>query len=164
MLTVAIVSLLGDIILRSLQKEGTIRQPSRSHTVSIKITNFQLANSMEPLAELLKKSIPVKTAFRLNVNRKKLAPLVETYEEARKKIIDEHVLKDKDGKFIPAVHPETKEELKGHFATDEQYHKLLTELLNIENEVDITLIKIDDLGPIELKTTDLAILDWLITE
>jgi len=132
--------------------------------VPTKITNFQLANSMKPLAELLKMPLPVKTAFRLNVNRKKLASLIETYEEARKKIADEHVLKDEAGTPIPAINPETKEEIKGHFAVDTEFHKLLTELLNIENEVEISLIKIDDLGNIELKTTDLAILDWLIIE
>jgi hypothetical protein len=118
------------------------------------ITGFAKASSSfvnNPAAKLT-----VKFAWNWRKNLKKLQELTDEINAMRQKIVDEfsddeHSYANDDGRFVKAEYLE-------------EYASKVDELLSQENEVEISKIKIEDLGNIEISIPEMDAIGFMIEE
>ena len=115
----------------------------------MKIKLGVLVSSVEPLGKLMQHPMPAATAFRCSKVLKTVQTELESYEEARKKLIEEH---GEDGEITP--------ESKSWDSFVIDMNKLLEE----EVKIDIKTIKSETLSKVEIAPADLLVLEWLIKE
>lgn len=108
-----------------------------------------LLGSVDSLKELADKDVNIKTGVALAKNIKELNDVLVIYNEKRSKLFDEYGETKDDVITIIEENVET---------FNEKNNMLLTE------EVDVTIntIKVDELEDVNLKTSTLMSLDWLI--
>ena len=125
------------------------------------ITNRQVLQAVDGLNELSELELPVRVAFKITKITRKLQSVIDTYNEVLKKLQEKHVERDEDGKEI--VYQDgnvTRLQLRDGPAFEAEYQ----ELLDQESELEITQLKIDELGDIQLKSSTLFKCDWLFLE
>lgn len=129
----------------------------------MKITNREIVFISKGILEIRKKKLPIRIGFALTKNISELSGLSQCYEESRLAIIDKYAEKDENGVKIV-------ENGKFIFSDQEKLMEEITELLSIENEVNIHKVSIADLercdedGFDSLSPDDLEVLDFMITE
>ena len=129
----------------------------------MKLTNSKIKEIALQINGIVDKKLPIKLSFALQKNIKKIADAEKEYEEARKKILEDNAEKDEDGKAII-------EDDRYKILDMDKLTKELTELLEIENEVDIHEVDISVLDQLDsdrfdtLTTRELALLDFMIKE
>ena len=115
----------------------------------MKVKLAQVVGSVEPLGKLMSNPMPAATAFRCAKVLKAVQSELETYDEARKTLIEKY---GEDGE----MKPESKDW--------DKFIKEMNTLLDEEINVNGKKIKADSLSKIEVAPTDLLSLDWLIKE
>jgi len=128
----------------------------------MKITNKMVIDSVSSLNTLNELKLPVKTAFRLAKITKKLNEILEAYNSVLQKLQQEYVEKDEEGKQVTFIDPATPSITRLSFKDREAFDAAYQELLGIETEIEITKISLDDLGNVEIKSSTLYDIDWLI--
>lgn len=104
----------------------------------MKMTNLEIYNTASHLMEAFSdgnQKLPVKLNFFLQKNKKTLLGLAQEIEEARLNIAKEFGVQNENGGYT--VEPENVNKAQAE----------LTQLFNIEQEVDIAMINYDDLDP-----------------
>ena len=115
----------------------------------MKVKVAQLVGSSEPLGKLMTQPMPSATAFRCAKTLKAVQAELESYEEARKNLIEQH---GKDGEIKP--------EDKGW----DKFIAGMEELMETEVKVDAEKIKEENLSKVEISPADILALDWIIEE
>jgi len=115
----------------------------------MKVKVGQLVGSSEPLGKLMTQPMPSATAFRCAKTLKAVQAELESYEEARKNLIEQH---GKDGEIKP--------EDKGW----KKFIAGMEELMETEVKVDAEKIKEENLSKVEIAPADILALDWIIEE
>jgi hypothetical protein len=131
--------------------------------MAIKIQNSQLSNeTIEALNTLIDLDINASSAFKLIRVIKEISSIVEDKIKMEKKIFDKYVAKDESGNPIPAKN-EMGEIIKGavNITDPELFTKEMSELMNIEVELNYEKIDFDDLGLKTAKIKDLIKLEFL---
>ncbi|WP_326514151.1 hypothetical protein [Clostridium intestinale] len=107
----------------------------------MKLTNKTIENSINSLARLSLMELPVKVSYAIAKNINKINKEIKVFNSERQKLIQKYSIKDKDGK------PKINEDYTISIQEDllEEWNMELNELLEIENDIDIHLIKEDDL-------------------
>lgn len=116
---------------------------------TIKVTNSYIAKVMptifngqviqNPVAESLKKKkLPTLMQYWSRRALDKITQLFKAYEETRQELIQQHAKKDKEGKVVPA-------DDKGNVSIENMvdFQKDINELMEVEIDLGINLIKID---------------------
>ena len=124
----------------------------------MKIKNKTILNSVDSLKELLNYDIPVKTSFKLIKNTKKIDSVLDLYNEANNKLIEKYGDKKEDGELD--ISPEGNIKISQDKIND--YMKEKSDLLEIENDIDIEVIKSDELLLDKVKPSILLALDYMI--
>ena len=124
----------------------------------MKISNEKILNSIPVLNKISNMDLPIKTCFTISKNINKINEIVKVYNTYRDKLIDKHCEK-KDGE--PVIEGNS---IKLKQEEVEDFNSELKELLDIENELDITKIKIDDLNNISLSVLEFNSIRYLIEE
>ena len=127
----------------------------------IKISNQILINSVQVLSRLAATELPIKLSYILAKNINKIEKELEIYNAERSKLIDKYGIKDKDGKVKVK---DGQIDIQKKFITKwNDEHK---ELLCMENEIDLTLIEIDNLvdGCCDLTPNEINAISYLIKE
>lgn len=113
----------------------------------MKLTLKDLLQNVESLGKLLKKELPVKTAYRLGRLSKVLQSELDQFNLTRNNLIKKYG-KEKEGQY--QIDPEDKEAL-------EKFNKEIEELLTVEISIDAyDPISVDDLGDIKLSAIDMS--------
>lgn len=103
---------------------------------------------------------PLRTGYRLNCIAKALEPHISFYQESITNIINEFAEKDENGKIIP--------DENGNFKILTEHIEIcntkITELLNLEIEIDVKQLNIEELENIEVGMEDLVGISPFITE
>ncbi len=107
----------------------------------MKLTNKTIENSINSLARLSLMELPVKVSYAIAKNINKINKEIKVFNSERQKLIQKYSIKDKDGK--PKVNEDDTISIKEDLL--EEWNRELNELLEIENDIDIHLIKEDDL-------------------
>lgn len=122
----------------------------------MKLNNFQIFNLAQNLLQNYNQEnlyIPIKANFLINKNIKLLSEMAEEIEKARYEIIQHYGIlqEDKQQYNIP--------EEKIIEANQE-----ITDLFSIEQELNIQIIKLEDLGDIKLTTKQMQAIMFMIEE
>lgn len=131
----------------------------------MKITNKQVRDFVLGVGNngLAKKRLPVKIGYAISRNLNNMDGILNSYEDARQKLIDQYAEKNKDGTMkikdnVAVIAPEN----------SKAFSEAIDELLAIENEIDIHTINFDEVEKCDtdkydsLTTADLLTLDIMI--
>lgn len=106
----------------------------------MKIKLSEIVNNVDTLKELQSVKLPIKVGYRLMRLVNKLDPIYKSYDEKRNELVKEFGDEDKDGNI--AVKDPAKVKL---------FFAKLAELLAVEEELDFTPFKIEELGDISVE-------------
>lgn len=101
----------------------------------MKITNRQMVNFLNTSGSILELKIPKKLYSAVAMNCVGMEDAAKVYEEMRQEILDSHVKKDEDGRYI-------KNGTGYAFVNREAYEEEMEELLEIEQ--DLSLQQVDE--------------------
>ena len=121
-----------------------------------KIKNSDIIETYKALSNLIYfGKFKAAVGFSLIKNKNRLKEAVEVIEESRLSIL--RSLADKDEKGNPIVD-------NGNYVVSnkEELSELLSELFNIESEVDIIPIQLEDIAEVEIRGKDLDTLSILL--
>lgn len=131
----------------------------------MKITNKQVRDFVLGVGNngLAKKRMPVKIGYAISRNLNNMDGILNSYEDARQKLIDQYAEKNEDGTMkikdnVAVIAPEN----------SKAFSEAIDELLAIENEIDIHTINFDEVEKCDtdkydsLTTADLLTLDIMI--
>ena len=118
----------------------------------MKLKLSEIVGNIEGIKALAVVELPIKVSYNIKRLVRKLQPEIDTYQEARNAIINELGELDEKTKETKVVDPEKLKE----------FAKRVTELLEVEVEIDFEPIKISDLG--DIKVSSNALVDWMFEE
>jgi hypothetical protein len=126
----------------------------------MKLKNKVVIDAIPALNSLSEIKLPVKTSYVIAKNIRELSKILEDVEGVKKKIFDKWVEKDKDGNPLTQDNKQDVFKLK----KNNEFNKDLNELLEIENDVNISKVNLDDLKGVDLAPSTLINIDWMIEE
>lgn len=125
----------------------------------MKIKNGVILDSTKALKELMENpEIPIKTSFKLIKNVKKIDLILESCNEANKKLLEKYGEKNEDGTL--KIDKDNNAKIPMEHMGD--YLKERTELLNTENDIDIDTITVEELSIERIKPAILMAIDYMI--
>lgn len=128
----------------------------------MKTTNEQMVNTQAAIAELLDRRCgSVKLAYALQYNAHKLESALVPFYSVRNEYQAEYCEKDENGELVPGDMPST---IKLAVDTAQEYQEKMMELLALEVDVEIRMMKLDWFEKLEGGVTprELYQLDWMI--
>lgn len=109
--------------------------------MQIKLTNIEILNAIQSIGSLTDLDLSITTSWNITKNTKKLESLFKTYAEYEGKIIEKYAIKDENNQV--KIDKDNQYKIAPKFINI--FNKERNELLNCENEVDISMIKVSDL-------------------
>lgn len=128
----------------------------------MKLSNEKILNTINVLGNLNNTQLPIKLAYAISKNINKIDIELKTYNDEKVKLINKYAEKDKEGKVISNEH--------GHIIIEEKHkedwNNDISELLSIENEIDIHKIQLDDLlnANYNISPAELSMIDFMIED
>ena len=128
----------------------------------MKLSNEKILNTINVLGNLNNTKLPIKLAYAISKNINKIDIELKTYNDEKAKLINKYAEKDKEGKVISNEH--------GHIIIEEKHkedwNNDISELLSIENEIDIHKIQLDDLlnANYNISPAELSMIDFMIED
>ncbi|QLY78034.1 hypothetical protein [Clostridium intestinale] len=128
----------------------------------MKLSNEIIVNSADALSQLSVMELPVKVSYAIAKNINKIEKELKVYNAERQKLIQKYAVKDTDGK--PKIDENGTMNIQEELLED--WNKDTKELSTIENEIDIHLIKLDDLFncSCNISASILAAVEYMIEE
>ena len=125
----------------------------------MKLTNKRIINSIDSLKNLSSKELDVKTSFKIAKNIKVIDEISNIFVEEKRKLVSKYGTKDEEGSL--------KVDDNGVAEIDkdnlEEWNRSYSELLEIENDIDIEKIKLSDLD-IKVSAQELLAIEYMIEE
>ena len=109
--------------------------------MQITLKNIDVINAIQSIGVLADLDLSIKTSWNITKNTKKLESLFKTYVEYEGKIIEKYAIKDENNQV--KIDKDNQYKIAPKFINI--FNKERNELLNCENEVDISMIKVSDL-------------------
>ena len=130
--------------------------------MKLNLSNERIVNTINALSKLNNAQLPIKVAYAISKNVNKIESELKVYNTEKAKLVNKYGEKDKEGKLKVGEigNVSLKEE---HI---EDYNRDIKELLSIENEMDIHMIKLDDLlnSDYNISPAELSAIDFMIEE
>jgi hypothetical protein len=139
-------------------KKEQLEQVAESTAKDEKLKLRDVVNGLQSLNLLGEQKLPVFTSFKISLFIKSIAPIIETYDKERNKLVTELGIpvKNKDGKETSNYNFEKE---KG-----EEFTTKINELLDEVIDVKVPAINVKDLGDIKIKPKSLLQLAWMLKE
>ena len=130
--------------------------------MKLNLSNERIVNTINALGKLNNTQLPIKVAYAISKNVNKIESELKVYNTEKAKLIDKYCEKDEEGKL--KIDENGNAALKEEYIED--YNKDIKELLSIENEIDIHMIKLDDLlnSNYDISPAELSAIDFMIEE
>jgi len=128
----------------------------------MKLSNEKILNTINVLGNLNNTQLNIKLAYAISKNINKIDIELKTYNDEKAKLINKYAEKDKEGNVISDEH--------GHIIIEEKHkedwNNDISELLSIENEIDIHKIQLDDLlnANYNISPAELSMIDFMIED
>ena len=128
----------------------------------MKLSNEKILNTINVLGNLNNTKLNIKLAYAISKNINKIDIELKTYNDEKAKLINKYAEKDKEGNVISDEH--------GHIIIEEKHkedwNNDISELLSIENEIDIHKIQLDDLlnANYNISPAELSMIDFMIED
>lgn len=101
------------------------------------LTNREMVTFLNSVGIIKEMVLPVKASYAISKNIKKIEKEIEVYNEERAKLLDKYGEKDENGNLVVSE----EQNIKIAPENVEKWNKDLSELLDIEVEVDIHKLK-----------------------
>ena len=130
--------------------------------MKLTLSNERIVNTINTLGNLNNTQLPIKLAYAISKNINKIDIELKTYNDEKAKLINKYAEKDKEGNVISDEH--------GHIIIEEKHkedwNNDISELLSIENEIDIHKIQLDDLlnANYNISPAELSMIDFMIED
>ncbi len=130
--------------------------------MKLNLSNERIVNTINALSKLNNAQLPIKVAYAISKNVNKIESELKVYNTEKAKLVNKYGEKDKEGKL--KVGENGNVTLKEEHIED--YNRDIKELLSIENEMDIHMIKLDDLlnSDYNISPAELSAIDFMIEE
>ncbi len=130
--------------------------------MKLNLSNERIVNTINALSKLNNAQLPIKIAYAISKNVNKIESELKVYNTEKAKLVNKYGEKDKEGKL--KVGENGNVSLKEEHIED--YNRDIKELLSIENEMDIHMIKLDDLlnSDYNISPSELSAIDFMIEE
>ncbi len=109
--------------------------------MNVKLKNIEILNAIQSIGALADLDLSITTSWNITKNTKKLESLFKTYAECEGKIIEKYAIKDENNQV--KIDKDNQYKIAPKFINI--FNKERNELLNCENEIDISMIKVSDL-------------------
>jgi len=134
----------------------------------MKLRNEQILNVFAGLNSLGNERFAAKLAWKISTARGALTPFVESLEKTMVEVRTKYAVKDEEGKIVPAV-GENGLPIEGTMQVAKEnvplLNKELSELLNIETEVENVKLSINDFpDTLEISPNALAALEPILRD
>ena len=128
----------------------------------MKLSNEKILNTINVLGNLNNTQLNIKLAYAISKNINKIDIELKTYNDEKAKLINKYAEKDKEGNVISDEHCHIIIEEKHK----EDWNNDISELLSIENEIDIHKIQLDDLlnANYNISPAELSMIDFMIED
>jgi hypothetical protein len=120
---------------------------------TLKISLYELINSVPAINDLIAQPLPVQSAFKISKIAKTIQTELDSYNEVRGKLLNEFGTLSEDG-----IQYEFADDNKQKFETNHR------ELLNSEVELMVRKLKIQELHGANTSATNMMLLSWLIED
>ena len=130
--------------------------------MKLNLSNERIVNTINALSKLNNAQLPINVAYAISKNVNKIESELKVYNTEKAKLVNKYGEKDKEGKL--KVGENGNVSLKEEHIED--YNRDIKELLSIENEMDIHMIKLDDLlnSDYNISPSELSAIDFMIEE
>lgn len=130
--------------------------------MKLNLSNERIVNTINALSKLNNAQLPIKVAYAISKNVNKIESELKFYNAEKAKLVNKYGEKDKEGKL--KVGENGNVPLKEEHIED--YNRDIKELLYIENEMDIHMIKLDNLlnSDYNISPAELSAIDFMIEE
>lgn len=125
----------------------------------MKLSNRKIVNVINGIGPIATMSMPVKASYAISKNIIKLEKEAEIYNIEREKLLDKYAEKDEEGKLITEG---GNINIKAECITD--WNRDITELLNIEVEVDVHTFNVEHLINCNMSVEEIKLIDFMIEE
>lgn len=126
----------------------------------MKLTNRKIVNTVNSIGIVSNRSLPIKASYAISKNLLKLEKEVEAYNLEREKLLNKYAEKDEAGQR--KVNENGNVPIKKEHIED--WNREITELLDIEVEINIHKFDLAVLDNIEISPQELMAIDFMIEE
>jgi hypothetical protein len=109
--------------------------------MNIKLKNYEVINAVPAINELMTLELPIKASWNLTKNLKKIEYVCKDCQKFEMDLLNKYAIKDTNGKV--------KLDEQGRYKIVDEFvdihTKEYTDLVNIENDINILTIKISDI-------------------
>lgn len=126
----------------------------------MKLTNRKIVNTVNSIGIVGNRSLPIKASYAISKNLLKLEKEAEIYNLEREKLLDKYSEKDENGNRKVGKNGNVIIK-KEHI---EDWNREITELLDIEVEIDIHKFALAVLDHVEISPQELMAIDFMIEE
>lgn len=128
----------------------------------MKLSNKKILSTINTLGNLNNAQLPIKVAYAISKNINKIESELKAYNTEKAKLIDKYAVKDEEDKLMVDEYGNgnIKEEHRADWDRD------ISELLSIENEIDIHMIQLNDLlnSNYNISPAELSMIDFMIND
>lgn len=130
--------------------------------MKVTLSNEKIVNMTGVLGAVNNTQLPIKIAYAISKNINKIENELKAYNIEKAKLIDKYAEKDEEDKL--------KTDEQGNVNIKEEYredwNRDITELLSIENEIDIHMIQLEDLlnSDYSISPAELSVIDFMIND
>ncbi len=130
--------------------------------MKLNLSNEKILNTVDVLGKLNNTQLPIKIAYAISKNINKIECELKAYNTEKAKLIDKYSEKNEEGKLKADEYGNVKIKEK----EIEDWNRDITELLSIENEIDIHMIQLDDLlnSNYNISPAELSAIDFMIND
>lgn len=122
------------------------------------LTNKEILNIANGINSLVSKSLPIYASYALSKNIDILNKEIEDYNKAKNKLLDKYGKKDDSGKLVKSKRGEIV------LGKPEEFNNEVNELLNIENSLEVYVIKLENLGDNDFTPQEIISLKFMIED
>ena len=121
--------------------------------------NREIIANLCNLNKFSQDKLPVKLTYAIARNIKMLNAAVETFDEIKKKLLDEYAIKDSEGNIEVDEHDSsiTVKDGKG-----EEFSAKVKELLDIDVNINVHMVPFEVVESLNLSVTDMFAIDFML--
>lgn len=125
----------------------------------MRLTNQEMLNSIGGISKLLNEELPIGASFALSKNVRNIENALEPFESERRRLIERYSIKDENNEII-------REGNSVRIAEEhvETWNNSIKELKMIEQDIEISEIKLSDISDVKISVAELRSIEFMIVQ
>lgn len=125
----------------------------------MRLTNQEMLNSIGGISKLLNEELPIGASFALSKNVRNIENALEPFESERRRLIERYSIKDENNEII-------REGNSVRIAEEhvETWNNSIKELKMIEQDIEISEIKLSDISHVKISVAELRSIEFMIVQ